>query len=97
MDAIRFSQITLPDLAESTTKAGGGTSGFGDLLKQGLDKMGELQAEAEIQTRKLIAGESVELHRVVMAGEQAALAFELTMSIRNKAVEAYQEVMRMQV
>jgi flagellar hook-basal body complex protein FliE len=97
MDAIRFSQITLPDLAESTTKAGGGTSGFGDQLKQGLDKMGGLQAEAETQTRKLIAGESVELHRVVMAGEQAALEFELTMSIRNKAVEAFQKVMRMQV
>jgi flagellar hook-basal body complex protein FliE len=97
MDAIRFSKITLPDLAKSATKAAGDSSGFADLLQQGLNKMGELQANAETQTQKLIAGESVELHRVVMAGEQAALAFELTMSIRNKAVEAYQEIMRMQV
>lgn len=97
MDAIRFSRITLPELAKNSTKVGGDSSGFGSLLQQGLDKMGELKADAETQTQKLIAGESVELHRVVMAGEQAALAFELTMSIRNKAVEAYQEVMRMQV
>lgn len=96
MDPIRLSQITLPDLAERS-KGTQGAAGFGALLQEGIEKLGQLQAEAEQQTQKLIAGESVELHRVVMAGEQAALAFELTMSIRNKAVDAYQEVMRMQV
>jgi flagellar hook-basal body complex protein FliE len=42
-------------------------------------------------------GEPVELHRVVLAGEEAALAFEMMLGVRNKVVEAYQEVMRMQV
>ena len=96
MDAIRFSQITLPDLAESA-KPGGASGGFGELLKEGMTKLQDLQSEAAQQSRQLIAGEPVELHRVILAGEQAALAFELTMAIRNKAVEAYQEVMRMQV
>jgi flagellar hook-basal body complex protein FliE len=96
MDAIRFSQITLPDLSERAKPAGAG-GGFGELLKEGMSKLQGLQSEAERQSRQLIAGEPVELHRVVLAGEQAALAFELTMAIRNKAVEAYQEVMRMQV
>lgn len=95
MDAIRFSQITLPDLAEGSKPGIGG--GFGELLKEGMTRLQGLQSEAEQQSRQLIAGEPVELHRVVLAGEQAALAFELTMAIRNKAVEAYQEVMRMQV
>ena len=97
MDAIRFSQITLPDLAERGKTAGAGGGSFGELLKEGMTKVQSLQAEAESQSRQLIAGEPVELHRVVLAGEQAALAFELTMAIRNKAVDAYQEVMRMQV
>ncbi len=66
-------------------------------MQDGLDRLQELQADADDQARKVMAGEPVELHRVVMAGERAALAFELTMSIRNKAIEAYQEVMRMQV
>lgn len=96
MDAIRFSRITLPDLAEQA-KPTGASNGFGELLKEGMNKLQGLQAEADQQSRSLIAGEPVELHRVVLAGEQAALAFELTMAIRNKAVEAYQEVMRMQV
>ena len=96
MDAIRFSQITLPDLAERTKPAATG-GGFGELVKEGMNKLQDLQSEAEQQARQLISGQPVELHRVVLAGEQAALAFELTMAIRNKAVEAYQEVMRMQV
>ena len=109
MDPIRFSQLTLPDLTERA-KTGGGGGGFGELVKEGMAKLQSLQSdalgpqgaldqlyEAEQQSRQLIAGEPVELHRVVLAGEQAALAFELTMAIRNKAVEAYQEVMRMQV
>ena len=96
MDPIRFSQLTLPDLTERA-KTGGGGGGFGELVKEGMAKLQSLQSEAELQSRQLIAGEPVELHRVVLAGEQAALAFELTMAIRNKAVEAYQEVMRMQV
>ena len=96
MDPIRFSQLTLPDLTERA-KTGGGGGGFGELVKEGMAKLQSLQSEAEQQSRQLIAGDPVELHRVVLAGEQAALAFELTMAIRNKAVEAYQEVMRMQV
>ncbi len=96
MDAIRFSQITLPDLTERPKTVGGG-GGFGELLKEGMAKLQGLQSESEQQSRQLIAGEPVELHRVVLAGEQAALALELTLAIRNKAVEAYQEVMRMQV
>ena len=96
MDPSRFSQLTLPDLTERA-KTGGGGGGFGELVKEGMAKLQSLQSEAEQQSRQLIAGEPVELHRVVLAGEQAALAFELTMAIRNKAVEAYQEVMRMQV
>ena len=47
--------------------------------------------------KRLMAGEPVELHRVIMAGQQAGLAFELMMGVRNKVVEAYREVMRMQV
>jgi flagellar hook-basal body complex protein FliE len=96
VDPIRFSQITLPELAERA-KPPGANGGFGELLKEGMAKLQGLQTEAEQQSRRLIAGEPVELHRVVLAGEQAALAFEFTMAIRNKAVEAYQEVMRMQV
>ena len=70
---------------------------FASLLESGLERLQELDAKAESEVNKLFRGEPVELHRVVMAGEEAALGFELLASIRNKVVDAYQEVMRMQV
>ena len=53
-------------------------------------KSGELQAAA-------IRGEEIAVHDVMIASEQAGLAFSLMVEIRNKLVEAYQEIMRMQV
>ena len=70
---------------------------FGDLLSDAMGRLNQLQGEADKELRKLLAGEPVELHRVLLAGEKAGLASQLMMSIRNKAVDAYQEVMRMQV
>lgn len=96
MDAVQFARIAAPPLIETRPepKSGGG---FADLVKEGFEKLDHLQNEADDQVRKLISGEPVELHRVVLAGEEAGLAFELLTSVRNKLVDAYQEVMRMQV
>ena len=46
---------------------------------------------------KLAAGQVEDISEVVIAGEKAAIAVQLTMQVRNKMVEAYQEIMRMQV
>ena len=96
MDAVKFNSISAPDLAAIANK-GDRSAGFANLVRDGMQRLSDFEAHADEQVRKLLSGEPVELHRVVMAGEQAGLAFELMMSIRNKAVEAYQEVMRMQV
>lgn len=96
MDAVQFAKIAAPSIPEIGQGAKS-ASGFADLVKEGFDKLEQLEAEADEQVRKLISGEPVELHRVVLAGEEAGLAFELLTSVRNKLVDAYQEVMRMQV
>ncbi len=96
MDAVQFSRISAP-LSLETTGGAKSSGGFADLVKEGFDKLERLESEADGQVRKLLSGEPVELHRVVLAGEQAGLAFDLLMSVRNKVVDAYQEVMRMQV
>ncbi|MBI1356851.1 MAG: flagellar hook-basal body complex protein FliE [Acidobacteria bacterium] len=102
MDAIAFTRLVAPELgASSASKSGpasdAGEGEFADLLRQGMDRLNELEKNADAQVNKLLSGEPVELHRVVLAGEQASLAFDLMMSVRNKVVDAYQEVMRMQV
>ncbi|MDD4146281.1 MAG: flagellar hook-basal body complex protein FliE [Clostridia bacterium] len=70
---------------------------FGDFLKNALSKVNTTQLQAEQMTSDFVIGNNVELHQVVLATEKAALALQLTMQIRNKVIEAYQELMRMQV
>ena len=100
MDALRFSSISVPELiAEANRRPAkeGRAEDFQDLLREGVQRLQDLESEAAGQAQALMRGEPVELHRVVLAGEEAGLAFDLMLSVRNKVVEAYQEVMRMQV
>lgn len=62
-----------------------------------LDSVNTLQFQAEGLKTELATGGDVELHEVMIAAEKASLGVELTMQIRNKLVDAYQEVMRMSV
>jgi flagellar hook-basal body complex protein FliE len=81
-----------------TGQAGAAQAGsFAALLGDAISRVQQVQGDAEQELRKLLAGEPVELHRVMLASEQAGLASELLMAVRNKVVDAYQEVMRIQV
>lgn len=70
---------------------------FGELLAKGLERVHALQAEADAAVLQLALGETDNLHQVMTAVERASLALELTIAIRNKLVDAYHELMRMQV
>ncbi len=99
MDPIGLSKIVPPELlrqpaAPSQHEESGS---FAGMLQEAFQQMREIQIDADQQVRKLLAGERVDLHRVMLAGEKAGLASQLMMSVRNKVVDAYQEVMRMQV
>lgn len=70
---------------------------FSEVLKQALQQVNRLQVEAQAQAEALARGEVQDLHTVALAIERAQLAMELTVAVRNKLVEAYQEISRMQV
>lgn len=70
---------------------------FDDILKESLQKVNTNLLKSEKLTGEFALGKDVELHQVVLAGEQASLALQLTIQIRTKIVEAYQEIMRMQL
>ncbi|MEK4030199.1 MULTISPECIES: flagellar hook-basal body complex protein FliE [Bacillaceae] len=70
---------------------------FADFLKESLNQVSQADATSNDMTSKLIRGENVDLHQVLIAGQKASVAMQLTMEVRNKAVEAYQEIMRMQM
>jgi flagellar hook-basal body complex protein FliE len=68
-----------------------------DLASVALSRVNDAQLNAEELAKDYALGENVEVHQVVMAAQEATLAFQLTAAIQNKLVEAYQEIMRMQV
>lgn len=79
--------------------SGGPTTGapFVRVLQEALTEVNALQLAAEEASRRLVSGSGLELHQVVLATEKASLALQLTIQVRNKILDAFQEVMRMPV
>ena len=84
-------------LSKTGEANGADGSSFADTLAQSLDKVNTLQKEADVAIQDFITGDKRNIHETMLAVGKADLAFRLTMQVRNKMVEAYQEVMRMQV
>ena len=73
------------------------SASFGDVLKDSLSQVNQLQNQADAAIKDLATGGPTTLHDTMIALEKADLSFKLMMQVRNKIVEAYQEVVRMQV
>ncbi|NJN69106.1 MAG: flagellar hook-basal body complex protein FliE [Nitrospira sp.] len=74
-----------------------GTSGFLDSLKSAIGKVNDAEMEAGRAIDSLMTGETQDIHRTMVALQQADVSFQLMMQIRNKLVSAYEEIQRMQV
>ncbi len=98
MDAIRpiLDRIQLPDLA-GKTKPAEEDGGFGGILKQAIAQVAGQQQQAETSLNSFLRGESEEVHKVALDAQRAELSMEMFLQMRNKVVQAYQEVMRMQL
>lgn len=70
---------------------------FQAMLKGALDDVNRLQVEADQAVTALAEGEASDIHQVMVAAEKAKLSLQLTVQVRNKMVEAYQEISRMQL
>lgn len=70
---------------------------FASVLKDSINKVNESQIQSDVMTDKLARGENVDLHQVMIASQKASVTMTATLEIRNKVIEAYQEMMRMQV
>lgn len=89
--------LPIPPVAEKPPADGASQGSFQNMLSGAMSSLDKLQTEADATTAKLVSGQPVELHEVLLATEKASLGFQLVVQVRNKIVEAYQDVMRMQV
>ncbi|NIA14325.1 MAG: flagellar hook-basal body complex protein FliE [Nitrospiraceae bacterium] len=70
---------------------------FKDVLQEAVGEVQRLQNEADTTIRQLVAGEIKDVTQTMVAVEKADVAFRTMMTVRNKVVAAYEEIMRMQV
>jgi len=70
---------------------------FGEFLGNALDEVNRSQLKADDTVKKFLTGEVQDIHQVTIAMEEARLMMQLAVEVRNKLLEAYQEVARMQV
>lgn len=70
---------------------------FSSMLKEKLDEVNEKQIIAEKTSQSFMKGDEVDVHKVMLDSEEAKMSLELAVQVRNKIVEAYQELNRMQL
>jgi len=70
---------------------------FGNLLGQMVNEVGAKQAAAGDAVSGVLSGQNVSLHQAMIAMQEANVSFQLMVEVRNKLLESYQELMRMQI
>ena len=71
--------------------------GAGKFFSELVSKVNDIQVQSDKSIQDLASGENKSLHEVMIAVEKSSISFQFMSQVRNKALEAYQEVMRMQV
>jgi len=90
--------LSVVSIIEAPSLSPTGNSGsFAEHLKSSLETVEGLGKEATGSVERFLNGEGEELHQVAFAMQKAEISFDLLMQTRNKVVQAYQEIMRMQL
>ncbi|OQW50641.1 MAG: hypothetical protein A4S09_00110 [Proteobacteria bacterium SG_bin7] len=74
-----------------------GEKSFAETLKDAIGSVNQLQKTADVQMQKLATGKAESIPDVMIAAEQADIALKLMVQVRNKIIDAYHEIMKMQV
>ena len=87
-----FNHLETPGVEKS-----GEAKTFGDFLQDSIGKVNAMQNDADVAVQKLASGESKDLHETLLAVEKAEISFKAMNQVRSKVIDAYKEIMRMQI
>jgi flagellar hook-basal body complex protein FliE len=87
---------TAPTSPTSPTSSQTRPGSFGNTLKNAIQQVDQLDQDSQAQVTELLHGDRQDIHNVMIAVEKADIAFQLMMQMRNKIVNAYQEVSKLQ-
>ena len=97
INALEALSAVQPALAGSASAAGVAPEGFATHVMREMQQVNQDLLQSEQMLRQVAAGEPVALHTVMIHMEETRLAFQTLVQVRNKVLEAYQDLMRMQV
>ncbi len=99
LQRLRVASLDGDDKARSLPRPGGteGPKSFGSALGQAIEQVNGAQKAAADQINAFVSGEQENLHEVMISMNQAELYFQMMTEVRNRLLETYQELMRMQV
>ena len=98
IEALQMTPVQMSSKMTSTKGTHSNDSkNFGEIFADALKEVNALQKESERQNALLAAGRVEDISQVVVAAQKADITLRLTSQLRNRAVSAYQEIMRMQV
>jgi flagellar hook-basal body complex protein FliE len=86
-----------PGSAASSAPSAAGDTGFGEALSRALSEVNEMQLQSRDAAVAVASGKPVDTAQMVVGVEKAAISLQFAIQVRNKLLEAYQELMRMQV
>lgn len=88
------SAFAVPSSGIDATDFSGGGSSFSSLIEKALSSVNNEQLNAQSLAKDFAVGRTSDIHGVMIAAQQANLTLQMASQVRNKAVEAYQEIMR---
>jgi flagellar hook-basal body complex protein FliE len=97
MDVTRIQTTEIPQGLSASLPPDRVKSTFGEFFQQSLAEVDRLHQEAEKAAQEFALGQANSIHETMLTLEKADIALRLVTQIRNKGVEAYQEIMRMQI
>lgn len=95
---MKITTASMPPLMPPVAKKSGtGQPGFKEALGEAFDKVNNLQNKAHVAMEDLATGKTADFHETMIAIQKADISFKMLMQVRNKVMNAYQEIMRMPV
>jgi flagellar hook-basal body complex protein FliE len=97
MSVNSIANLSINDLVDSVSQSSPASAPFSDQLLNELNAVNTKLTNAETTLQDFTAGKTDNIHHVMLALEDAKLSFQLLVQVRNKVLEGYQDVLRMQI
>ncbi|NVL89805.1 MAG: flagellar hook-basal body complex protein FliE [Desulfobacterales bacterium] len=95
MSDLKIQHKIQPGLYQGDKKTRAGQKNFGDVIKQAIKQVNDMEIQADQSIEQLLKGEAG-VHETMMAVQKADISLRLLLQVRNKVMDAYREIMRMQ-